>query len=204
MICLYLLIGMVAQEAAKWIVSDDAVEFRVGCPISVQPPPESTLNHTLNQQTKIRAAGLDHSATNGGQVAVSQSVSVFAQHAEKLPALLTALAEHGAIGGCLLFAKTKSRCNWLVKKLQAQHMDGAATRTGGGGGGAGSVPTCRWIRALHSGLSQPIREQTLLGYLARLSIFLSWASGDTTVVHRGQISESSVNDCIYHTFQHYF
>ena len=169
---------MVAQEAAKWIVSDDAVEFRVG-PISVQPPPESTLNHTLNQQTKIRATGLDR-ATNGGHVAVSQSVSVFAQHAEKLPALLTALAEHGAIGGCLLFAKTKSRCNWLVKKLQAQHMDGAATRRTGGGGGAGSVPTCRWIRALHSGLSQPIREQTLLGYVDYLSFCPGQVSGDTS------------------------
>ena len=63
----------------------------------------------------------------------------------------------------MIFCKTKKRCDWLAGKLLA-----AAAKEGGGGGG-GSAPS--WVKALHSGKSQPEREQVL-------SEFRSLASSD--------------------------
>eukprot|EP01047_Picozoa_sp_COSAG01_P044596 COSAG01_NODE_4046_length_5403_cov_7.683446_4_plen_286_part_00 len=176
------------SDISRLFVSDDVVEFRIQPP----PPPSSkgpggTMSCTATDLPAATASGDGRGAMTSG---VLQKVEVFAQHADKLPALSAALVEHGAVGGCLVFVKTKSRCDWLVKKLlllQQQAAGGGPPhrqrggRGGGGGSGDGAVattveppppppppPVCRWIRAIHSGLTQPVREQTLRGYRDRV------------------------------------
>lgn len=74
---------------------------------------------------------------------VVQRVEVMGYHSEKLERLKEVLQQDMTMGTCIVFCKTKKRCDWLVGKLQGQ---------------------CSWIHAMHSGKEQREREQTLQSF----------------------------------------
>lgn len=81
--------------------------------------------------------------------AVAQRTEVLETHRAKLGRLVEVVGSDLAVGSsCLLFCKTKKRCDWLVKQLSSE--------LGG-----------TWVQALHSGKDQREREETLESFRAR-------------------------------------
>ena len=75
---------------------------------------------------------------------VTQQVEVLEYHNEKLPKLKEILqVQNKAAGKCIVFCKTKKRCDWLATKLQE---------------------SASWVRALHSDKTQQEREETLSAF----------------------------------------
>lgn len=110
------------QEAAKLMVAPGAAEVRVA----------------------QRTGASDLSANR----AVEQRVELFEKHGEKLPRLFELLKKELTAGlGCIVFCKTKKRCDWLAQKLDEE----------------GIVP---WAEAIHSGKPQRQREATLESFRA--------------------------------------
>ena len=66
-------------------------------------------------------------------------------HSEKMPRLLTIL--QASRRTCLIFVKTKKRCDWLAKKLDEECQG--------------------WVSAIHSGKKQLDREETLATFKKR-------------------------------------
>lgn len=112
-------------------------------------PPEVTALATEIVQTgaaEIRVAQRDRSGDLTANTAVDQQVEVFERHGEKLQRvseLLRKELRNG--GGCVIFVKTKSRCDWLAGKLEEEGF-------------------CPWVQAIHSGKKQREREATLDGF----------------------------------------
>jgi len=111
------------QEAARSIVSLSATEVRVA----------------------QRSCG-ELSANK----AVAQRIEVLEAHGAKLERLMHVLGRELRSGTCLIFGKTKKRCDWLAKKV----LD-AAQQT-----------QVSWVRALHSDKSQKERDETLQSFRA--------------------------------------
>lgn len=165
------------QDAAAKVMGDNAVELHVEQPAfatgssgsSSAPQPDDT----DGGETRYSGSGLKANRD------VKQRVEVVNFHKEKLPRLRAELASlrtrnpgaratHCCLphslphtdlrsswqaGTCvMIFCKTKKRCDWLAGQLEA-------------GEGAGES----WVKALHSGKSQPEREQALHEFRALAS-----------------------------------
>lgn len=103
----------------------------------------STLLAPGAAEVRVAQPGGDTLVANA---AVLQRVEVFERHGEKLARLGSILEDALRDGGvCLVFAKTKTRCDWLAKKLS--EMD-----------------QCAWVQAIHSGKAQRDREDTLQAF----------------------------------------
>jgi superfamily II DNA/RNA helicase len=163
------------QAAAAKVMGDHAVELHIEQSHSPQALDDGAdvTNNSGDQRTEEE----EDAAHGGGSSSsslqanrdVRQRVSVVGLHKEKLPLLraeLAGLRQREPSACVMIFCKTKKRCDWLAGKLLA-----TAAKEGGGGGGAGGGSAPSWVKALHSGKSQPEREQVL-------SEFRSLASSD--------------------------
>lgn len=109
------------RKAADTFVSEAAVEMHVG-------------QRQLGEPTCNKA--------------VVQVCEVFQNHGSKLETLVQTLRKDLLRGTCLVFCKTRSRCDWLVKKLGDELED------------------CPWIKAVHSGMKQQEREAAMNSFRA--------------------------------------
>ncbi|CAE8715855.1 unnamed protein product [Polarella glacialis] len=125
------------REAAQALVAPSAVEVRV----AQLPRP-----HEAPQGASGSEPGSGETLT--ANKAVEQTVEVFGYHQEKL-LRLRELLELRSWPSCLVFCKTKQRCDWLEKKL--------------------SETPCTWVAAIHSGRKQLEREATLENFRSRAS-----------------------------------